>query len=136
MHSLLDALEMRQYVQHPKTKQILVVKRYGRCLVVCTSLKMKVEQKWYFDSSSSRHMTGNKEFLTNLQLCNLESMTFGNSAKGTILRSGSLKITSMPKLENVLLVNGLKVNLISNSQLCDQNLFVQFTKDHQTIVIY
>ena len=35
----------------------------------------------------------------------------------------------MPKLENVLLVDGLKVNLISISQLCDQNLFVKFTKN-------
>ena len=35
----------------------------------------------------------------------------------------------MPKLKNVLLVNGLKVNLISISQLCDENLLVQFTKE-------
>ena len=34
----------------------------------------------------------------------------------------------MPKLDNVLLVDGLKVNLINISQLCDDNLFVQFTK--------
>ena len=34
----------------------------------------------------------------------------------------------MPKLENVLLMDRLKVNFISISQLCDDNLFVQFTK--------
>ena len=34
----------------------------------------------------------------------------------------------MPKQDNVLLVDGLKVNLISISHLCDDNLFVQFTK--------
>ena len=34
----------------------------------------------------------------------------------------------MPKLDNVLLVDGLKVNLISISQLCDDNLIIQFTK--------
>ena len=39
----------------------------------------------------------------------------------------------MPKLENVLLVNGLKVNIISISQVCDQNLFVQFTKDNCSV---
>ena len=59
-------------------------------------------------------MTGNREFLTNLQSCNLESVTFGNGGTGTILGSGgSLKVLGMPKLENVMLVNGLKVNLIS-----------------------
>ena len=48
--------------------------------------------------------------------------------KGSVLRSDSLKVPGMPKLENVLFVDGLKVNLISISQLCDNNLFVQFTK--------
>ena len=39
----------------------------------------------------------------------------------------------MPKLENVLLVDGLKVNLISISKLCDDNLFVQFTKENYLV---
>ena len=73
-------------------------------------------------------MTGNREFLINLQPCNLESVTFDDRGKGTVLGSISLKVPSMPKLENVLLVDGLKVNLITISQLCDDNLFVQFTK--------
>ena len=34
----------------------------------------------------------------------------------------------MPILENVFLMDGLKVNLIGISQLCDDKLFVQFTK--------
>ena len=79
-------------------------------------------------------MKGNKEFLTNLQPCNLESMTFGDGDKGTVIGSGLLKVLSMPKLENVLLVNGLKVNLISISQLCDHNFFVQFTKDKCSVI--
>ena len=69
-------------------------------------------------------MTGNKELLTNLQPCNLESVTFGDGAKGTVISSGLLKVPSMPKLENVILGNGLKVNLININQLCDHNLFI------------
>jgi len=34
----------------------------------------------------------------------------------------------MPRLDNVLLVKGLIVNLISLSQLCDQGLTVNFDK--------
>ena len=60
-------------------------------------------------------MTGNREFLINLQPCSLESVTFGDGVKGSVLRSGSLKVPSMPKLENVLLMDGLKVNLINIS---------------------
>ena len=66
--------------------------------MACTSLKVNVEQKWYFDSGSSKHMTSNKEFLINLQPCNLEYVTFGDGAKGTIIDSGLLKVPSMPKL--------------------------------------
>ena len=89
---------------------------------------MEVEEKWYFNSGNSRHTIGNREFLTNLQPWSLESITFGDGGKGKVLRSVSLKVPGMPKLENVLLVDGLKVNLISISQLCDDNLFIQFTK--------
>ena len=83
------------HVQYPKTKHILVVKRDGKCLVVYTPLKVKVKQKWYFDRGSSRYMIVNKEFLTNLQPCNLEFVTFGDGAKRTVFDSGSLKVPGM-----------------------------------------
>ena len=72
--------KVKQREQNPKTKQIWVIKRDGRCLVACTSLKVKVEKKWCFDSGSSSHMTCNKEFLTNLQPYNLEPVTFDDGA--------------------------------------------------------
>ena len=87
-----------------------------------------MEEKWYFDSGSSKYTTDNREFLINLQPCNLESINFGDGGKGTVLGSGSLKVPNTPKRENVLLVEGLKVNFISISQLCDDNFLVQFTK--------
>ena len=74
-------------------------------------------------------MIGNKEFLTNLQPCNLEFVTFDDGAKGIVIGSGLLKVLSMLKLENILLVNRLKVNLINITQLCDHNLIFKFTKD-------
>ena len=60
-------------------------------------------------------MTGNMEFFINLQPCNLESITFGDGGKGTILGSDSLKVPGLPKLDNVLLVDGLEVKLINIS---------------------
>ena len=44
--------------------------------------------------------------------------------KRTLLADG------LPKLKNVLHVEGLKTNLMSISQLCDQKLNVKFTKDN------
>ena len=79
-------------------------------------------------------MTGNREILTNLQPRNLEPVTFGDGVKGTILGSGLLNVPGFPKLKNVLLVEGLKANLISISQLLDHNLYVNFTKNMCSMV--
>ena len=49
-------------------------------------------------------------------------MIFGDDGKGRVLENGSL-------LKNVFLVEGLTINLLSVSQLCDEDLLVQFTKD-------
>ena len=45
------------------------------------------------------------------------------------MRIGSLIIPSLFKLKHALLVEDVIVNRISVSQLCDENLLVQFTKD-------
>ena len=74
-------------------------------------------------------MTGNKCLLTNLQPSSLDFVIFEDDAKVSVLRSCSLKILGMPKRRDSLLVEGLKANLINIGQLCDQNLFVKFTKD-------
>ena len=79
-------------------------------------------------------MKGNKEFFTNLQPCNLKFVTFGDGFKGVVHGSGLLKVLGMPKVENVLLIEGLKSNLISISQLCDHNLFIKLTKNKYSMI--
>ncbi|KAG9442201.1 hypothetical protein H6P81_018055 [Aristolochia fimbriata] len=74
-------------------------------------------------------MTGSTEFLTNLQKEYGGQVTFGDGVKGSVVGKGDLNVQGLPKLKNVLLVDRLKANLISISQLCDQNLHVKFTKD-------
>ena len=56
-----------------------------KSLVVLTSLKSKIEQRWYFDSGSSRHMAGNKWLLSNILPFSLDSVTFRDGAKGSVL---------------------------------------------------
>ena len=53
--------------------------------VVFTSLKSSVCEGWYLDSGCSRHMTGNKRFLTKLEDTNGQFVTFGGGAKGKIV---------------------------------------------------
>ena len=53
-------------------------------------------------------------------------MTFGDNAKGKIVGIGKVPISSFSCIENVLLVEGLKLNLLSISQLYDKNFNVSF----------
>ena len=97
-------------------------------------LKVNIKKRRYFDSGSFRHMIGNKDLLIDLRPCNLKFVTFGEGVMGVVLGSGIPKASCMPKLENVLLVEGLKANLISISQLRYHNLFVKFIKNKCLVV--
>ena len=50
------------------------------------------------------------------------SVTFGDDSKGTIIGIGNIQIGASPTIENVVLVDGLKHNLLSISQFCDVDL--------------
>ena len=54
------------------------------------------------------------------------TVTFGDDSKGTIIGIGNIQIGASPIIENVVLVDGLKHNLLSISQLCDRGLKVIF----------
>ncbi|KAM6577161.1 hypothetical protein CsatB_028998 [Cannabis sativa] len=84
--------------------------------------------QWYFDSGCSRHMTGNKKLLVNFKDEKGGSVTFWDGNKGQIAGRGDVNVNGAAQLTNVLYVRGLKENLISIGQLCDDNLSVSFTK--------
>ncbi|GJU51405.1 putative ribonuclease H-like domain-containing protein [Tanacetum coccineum] len=73
-----------------------------------------------FDSGCSRHMTGNKSFLTNYQEIDGGFVAFGGSPKrGKITRKGKIRTVKLD-FEDVYFVKELKFNLFSVSQLCDK----------------
>ena len=53
-------------------------------------------------------------------------VTFGDNGQGKIIGIGKIQITPSTFKDSVLLVKGLKHNLISISQLCDKRLKVSF----------
>ena len=57
-------------------------------------------------------------------------MTFGDNGKGRIIGHGSIDNNSSSLIENVFLVDGLKHNLLSISQLCDKGFKVIFESSH------
>ena len=62
-----------------------------------------------------------------------EHVTYGNNNKGRILGVEKIGMNSSTCIENVLLVDGLKHNLLSVSQLCDKGYLVSFDS-HQCFI--
>ncbi|XP_055960113.1 uncharacterized protein LOC130014963 [Mercurialis annua] len=83
---------------------------------------------WIVDSGCSRHMTGTSKLFTTLQSKDGGYVTFGDNAKGKVVSIANIGKTSNSSscIRNVLLVDGLKHNLSSVSQLCDSGLRVTF----------
>lgn len=72
--------------------------------------------------------------MSNVKSCAGSHFTFRDGAKGTVVGIRQLNVTGLAKLDNVLLVDDLTANLISISQLCDQDMTVNFSKDGCSIV--
>ena len=81
---------------------------------------------WYLDNGCSRHITGDKTKFSKLELKEEGFVTYGDNNKGKILGNGVIGNESCFNIKNVLLVEGLKHNLISISQLCDKGFKVMF----------
>jgi hypothetical protein len=74
-------------------------------------------------------MTGDKNSFLSLELRDGGLVTFGNNEKASIKGKGIIGKVNSAKIENVHFVEGLKHNLISISQLCDNGFEVIFKPD-------
>jgi hypothetical protein len=82
---------------------------------------------WYIDSGCSKHMTGDKSMFLSLSESKSGNVTFGNDAPGKIKGKGMVSLSNgKRKAQDVLLVDGLKHNLLSVSQMCDKGCEVVF----------
>ena len=74
-------------------------------------------------------MTGNCAWFSSFtKVENCEYVSFGDNSKGKIIRIGNIGKISSTLIENVYLVENLKHNLISISQLCDKGYKTVFDK--------
>lgn len=78
-------------------------------------------------------MTGDDKLFSTLSPKNGGFITFGDNSKWKIVGIGRVGNPPNPTIENVLLVDGLRHNLLSISQLCDKGNKVIFEKEHCTI---
>jgi hypothetical protein len=86
-----------------------------------------LKNTWLMDSDCSRHMTGNKKWFSSLTLLShKEYVTFGDDKKGNFLGTSIIEVNDYFTLNDVSLVDKLRYNLLSVSQLDDADLDVFF----------
>jgi hypothetical protein len=94
------------------------------------SLSLQAQHKksdWYVGSGFSKNMTGDWNMFTTLKKERDGSISFGNNHPTKIICIGTIKLGSKDAMvENVLLVEYMKQNLLSVSQMCVQGHTLQF----------
>ena len=74
-------------------------------------------------------MSGEEQLFNNVTKQDLGSVTFGDNSKARAVGISSVSFVGTTQVEQVLLVDGLKHNLLSISQLCDEGNIVIFEHD-------
>jgi hypothetical protein len=101
-------------------------KESDECGVVLSAQRQT--NPWYIESGCSKHMTGDKGKFLSLSESKSGNITFGNDAPGKIKGKGMVSLSNgKGKSQDVLLVYGLKHNLLSVIQMCDRGSEVMFT---------
>ena len=71
-------------------------------------------------------MTGKANLFTHLEIKKGGKVIFGDNAKGKIIGIGQVCKKDSTYIKNILLVDGLKHNILSVSQLCDKGNIMTF----------
>ena len=98
------------------------------CFMMKSAFKVMDMCLWYLDNGCLRHMTGDRSLFMVFESKNGGNVTFNDGNKSQIRGKGINSLPRLPDIANVLYVEGLRVNLLSISQICDQDFVVLFSK--------
>ena len=98
------------------------------CFMMKSTFKVMDMCLWYLDNGCSRHMAGDQSLFKVFESKKGGNVTFGDVSKSQIKGKGIISLLGLRDIANVLYVEGLKVNLLSISQICDQDFMVLFSK--------
>ena len=98
------------------------------CFMMKSAFKVMDTCLWYLDSGCSRHMTGDRSLFKVFESRKCGNVTFGDGSKSQIKGKGIISLLGLLDIANVLYVKGLRMNLLSISQICDQDFMVLFSK--------
>ena len=98
------------------------------CFMMKFTFKVMDTCLWYLNNGCSRHMIGDRSLFKVFESKKGGNVTFGDGNKSQIKGKGIISLPGLLDIENVLYVEGLRVNLLSISQICDQDFMVLFSK--------
>jgi hypothetical protein len=94
-----------------------------------------LEDTWLRDSGCSRQMARNKKWFSSLTPpSHKEYVIFGDHKKGKVLGTDVIKVNDCFTFNDIALVDRLRYNLLSISQLCDANFSVLFHKSDSHVL--
>ena len=102
--------------------------KYEACFMMKSAFKVMDTCLWYLDSGCSRHITGDCSLFMVFKSKKGGNITFGDRSKSQIEGKGTISLPRLLDITNVLYIEGLRVNLLSISQICDQDFMVLFSK--------
>ena len=73
-------------------------------------------------------MTGDRSLFKTFESKRSGNVTFDDGSKSQIKGKGIISLPRLPNIANVFYLEGLRVNLLSISQICDQEFMVLFSK--------
>lgn len=118
-NKIILALEIKQAQEELKTWKKKRAERKEECGIILYA--QNHGNHWYVDSGFSKHMTGDKSKFLSWREDKIDNVTFGNDALGKIMGKDTISLNDgRGRAQNVLFVDGLKHNLLSANQLCDQ----------------
>jgi hypothetical protein len=107
--------------------------RNEECTLALQAKKKK--HGWYVDNVCSKHMTGDRDRFITLRKERDGSFSFKNDDSSKIIGKGTVRIGNKnTKVENVLLVEDMKHNILSVIQMCDQGHKVTFDSQKCEII--
>ena len=98
------------------------------CFMMKSAFKVMDTCLWFLDRKYSRHMTGDCSLFKVFESKKGGNVTFGDGSKSQMKGKGTISLPGLPDIANVLYVEGLRVNLLSVSQICDQDFMALFSK--------
>ena len=113
---------------------INLLSKHEACFMMKSTFKVMDTCLWYLHSACSRYMTGDRSLFKVFNSKKGGNVTVGDESKLQIKGRRIISLPRLPDIANVLYVEGLRVNLLSISQICDQDFMVLFSKEKYLVM--